>query len=51
MDDTLHANELPLDDHNGLELTTDDVVRIPGYKGDFSVYIYAYGTPFIGDQR
>jgi len=51
MDDTPHANELPLDDHNGLELTTDDVVRIPGYDGDFSVYIYAYGTPFIGNQR
>lgn len=51
LDDTPHANELPLDDHNGLELTTDDVVRIPGYDGDFFVYIYAYGTPFIGDQR
>lgn len=51
LDDSQFANELPLDDHNGLELTTDDVVRIPGYDGDFFVYIYAYGTPFIGDQR
>jgi hypothetical protein len=50
MDDTPHANELPLEDHNGLELTTDDVVRIPGYDDDFRVYIYAYGTPFIGNQ-
>jgi len=51
LDDSAHANELPLEDHNGLELTTDDVVRIPGYDNDFFVYIYAYGTPFIGDQR
>ena len=43
LDDTPHlrSNELPLDDHNGLELTTDDVVRVGGYGGDFSVYIYS----------
>ena len=40
LDDSNHANPLPIDDHNGLELLSKDVVRVPGYSDDFKVYNY-----------
>jgi hypothetical protein len=41
LDDSPHANPLELEDHNGLELVNDDVIRLPGFSGDFFVHIYS----------
>ena len=40
LDNSQHENPLPVEDHNGLELVTDDIVSIPGFAGDFHVYLY-----------
>jgi hypothetical protein len=40
LDDTIHANPLPIVNHNGLELVSGNRVRIQGYPNNFHVYVY-----------
>jgi len=40
IDDSVNANPIEIYDHNGLELETDNLVAVPGYKDDFLVYTY-----------
>lgn len=47
-DNTRHKNPMPLDNHNGLELLTNDVVRVPGYSNNFQVYVYYDADSYTG---
>lgn len=40
LDDSVHFNEIPIGDHNGLELLSGNLVRVPGYKDDMVAHIY-----------
>lgn len=44
LDDSVHFNEIPIGDHNGLELLSGNLVRVPGYRDDLTAHIYYDST-------